>query len=268
MTSLVDAYAAFAVDLDGVIWRGGEIVDGAPAAVDGIRQRGKPLLFITNNGTLLPEDVARRLVDGGVEAHPGEVLTPTVVARSWIEEKSLIGEKVFVLGPGSLGDQLADLVEVVDGEGVSGIAGASMVLVGRDTAFDFARLHAAASAVREGARLVALNRDPTMPVPGGLEPGTGALVAAVEAASGGQAVILGKPESPMMREASRRLGSEDVLMVGDRPSSDVAAAREAGWDAALVLTGVAGDPPYEPPPDYVLASISRILQGARRYQGG
>lgn len=265
MALLVDAYEAFAVDLDGVIWRGEEIVDGAVGALGAVRERGKPLVFITNNGNLLPEDVARRLEERGVEAGAEEVLTPVLVARSWIEENGHRGSTVFVLGPGSVGDQLADLVQVVDGEQA---AGASVVLVGRDTQFDFARLDAAARAVRDGARLVSLNRDPTMPVPGGLEPGTGAVLAAVEAASGVEATILGKPEAPMMNEAARRLGPVAVLMIGDRPSSDVAAARRAGWDAALVLTGVAGDPPYEPAPNYLLDSIAGILEEAPRYQGG
>src|SRR5207253_11507090 len=134
-----------------------------------------------------------------------------------------------------------------------------VVFVARDLELTYARLAAASDAVRNGAACAASNRDNVMPGPGGFEPGTGAVLAAVEAASRRRAVSVGKPELPMMQAAAGVLGRDGVLMTGDRCDSDVAGARNIGWDAALVLTGVTrpGDPP-DPPPDHVLDTLADL----------
>ena len=89
-----------------------------------------------------------------------------------------------------------------------------------------------------GARsFLATGRDPTYPQPDGPWPGTGAILAAVEYASGRSAEIVGKPEPQLFQTALDRLGEGRTLVVGDRLDSDVAAAANAGLDAALVLSG-------------------------------
>ncbi len=94
---------------------------------------------------------------------------------------------------------------------------------------------------------------------GGMLPGTGSIVAAVEAASGRSATVLGKPEEPMMRAAAERLGRDKVLMIGDRLESDVAGAKSIGWDGALVLTGLKlTDGLMDPQPDHILTSLQSL----------
>lgn len=258
--SLLDRYSAFAVDLDGVVWRGDEMLEGGAEAIGAIRRAGKRVLFLTNNAGYLPAWIVERLARAGIEAHEPEILTSALVARRWLVQSGLAGEKAYVLaGPEVIG-QLDDLLEIVPVEPGTQV---SAVIVGRDLLFDFERLAAAADAVRAGAAFVAVNRDPVMPIGGGLRPGTGAILAAVEEASGRRATVLGKPEPPMMEAAVRILGREGVLMIGDRPESDVAGARLAGWDAALVLTGVTSpEARGEPAPDYVLESLRSILEEA------
>ena len=120
--------------------------------------------------------------------------------------------------------------------------------------FDYALLTAAMRAVRAGAKLVATNDDATYPDNDGLLPGTGALLAAVERASGVEAVVAGKPNAPMVDLVSNHLG-RDVhgVVVGDRPETDGRFAVALGYEFALVLTGVTGpdDLPVEPTPNSI-----------------
>lgn len=253
---ILDRYDGFAFDLDGVVWLASEILPDVPAAIQAVRDAGKRLLFLTNNASYLPSWIVERLLAGGIKVGEDEVLTSASAARAWIHREGLVGERAFVLGTKPVVDQLADLVEVVPVErGVK----VGLVFVARDIDLTYERLTAASDAVREGAAFAATNRDNVMPIPGGFEPGTGSILAAVEAASRRTAVALGKPELPMMQAAAERIGTHKVLMIGDRPDSDVAGARRIGWDAALVLTGVTGPgDPIDPRPDYILTTLAGL----------
>lgn len=254
--TLLERYDAFAFDLDGVIWLAHHIIPEAPAAIQAVRDAGKPLLFLTNNASYLPSWIVERLAEGGIALTEDEVLTSASAARSWIHREGLEGQRAFVLGTKPVVDQLADLLEVVP---VKRGTDVGVVFIARDLELTYERLAAASDAARNGAVFAASNRDNVMPIPGGFEPGTGAVLAAVEAASRRRAVALGKPELPMMQAAAERLGQRHVLMIGDRCDSDVAGAHAIGWDAALVLTGVTkpGDP-LDPEPEYVLTTLADL----------
>jgi HAD superfamily hydrolase (TIGR01450 family) len=258
-STLLDRYSAFALDLDGVVWRGATILPGAVEALNRIRSAGKKLLLLSNNASYHPSWVIERLGKEGAQIGEDEILTSMLVARRWIGERGLGGKRAFLLVPADVVGHLADVVDPVPVERGQEV---ELVLVGRDTAFSFERLAAAADAIRAGATFVSVNRDPTLPAEGGrLDPGTGSVLAAIETASGLSATVLGKPEQPMMEMGAEMLGVDGVLMVGDRLSSDIAGARNIGWDAALVLSGVT-DPshPLEPAPDYVLDSLAELVE--------
>lgn len=254
--TLLDRYAAFAIDLDGVIWRAGAILPDAPRAIAAIQAAGKPFLFLTNNASYLPSLIVSRLAGAGIKVGEDRVLTSAFAARSWVQREGLVGKRAFVLGTPPVVDQISDLLEVVPVErGVK----VDVVLVARDLELTYARLAAASDAVRAGAVFLASNRDHVMPTEDGFEPGTGSVLAAVETAGGRTAISLGKPELPMMQAAAERLGNTGVLMIGDRTDSDVAGARKIGWDAALVLTGVTKPGAVlDPVPDYVLATLADL----------
>ncbi len=258
---LLEEYDAFAVDLDGVVWRGEVLIEGAVEGLEAIRATGKPLLLLTNNGGYHPAEVVERLAHGGFQLAVEEVLTTSLVAREWIMGHGLRGASTFVLAPQTVAAQLADVVRIRYLE-----AGqtADLVLIGRDTELSYLRLGLAAAAVRAGASFLSLNKDPVMPVEnGGILPGTGSIVAAVEAASGRTATVLGKPEEPMMRAAAERIGYENVLMLGDRLESDILGAKRIGWDGALVLTGLTvTDDLLDPAPDYILTSLRSLALDA------
>ncbi|MEX2588496.1 MAG: HAD-IIA family hydrolase [Actinomycetota bacterium] len=256
---LLDRYRAFAIDLDGVVWRGGRLLEGAVEGLQAIAATGKPFILLTNNGAYRPSDVLERLNGPGIELTAEQVLTSAVVARKWIAGRELTGARSFILaGPNVVG-QLSDVLEVRPMEPGEQ---AEFVLVGRYEEFNYSRLAVAADSVRDGAAFLCLNRDPVMPVEGGrVVPGTGTIVAAMEVASGRPATVLGKPELPMMQAAADLVGTDGVLMIGDRVESDIAGARKIGWDGALVLTGLSvPDAVMDPAPDYVVSSLGAFAR--------
>lgn len=257
---LLDQYDAFAIDLDGVVWRGEVLIEGAVEGLKAIRATGKPMLVLTNNGGYRPDEVVERLAEGGFDLAPEEVLTTSLVAREWIIANGLRNAPAFVLAPQTVAAQLADILRIRYLE--AGQA-AEIVIVGRDTEFSYLRLGLAADAVRSGAAFLSLNKDPVMPIEnGGMLPGTGSIVAAVEAASGRAPTVLGKPETPMMRAAAERIGHDNVLMIGDRVESDIAGAKSIGWAGALVMTGLSvSGTVFDPQPDHLLISLKAVAEG-------
>ena len=141
---------------------------------------------------------------------------------------------------------------------------AEMVVVSGHRGFDYEELLTATRALQRGARLLATSRDPTMPMPGGAVPGTGAVLAAVETASGARAEIGGKPEPTCSSwPASESPAAERVAMVGDRVSSDIEGGRRAGLETILVLSGATSREEAEGrnarPPDHVVEDLAGLL---------
>jgi 4-nitrophenyl phosphatase len=245
---------ALVFDLDGVLWLGGQPIPGSAAAVATLRAGGHRVLFVTNNSASRVSEVERRLAAMGVPAE-GDVVTSSIAAASLVQP----GERVHVVGEAGLRDALEGRGAVLVDDGR-----ADTVVVGRDTGFDFAMLATASAVIREGARFIATNDDSTFPTAQGLEPGNGALVAAVATASGHEPIVAGKPHAPMAGVVRDLLGDGDITMVGDRPDTDGQFARALGGRFALVLSGVTtrADLPVTPEPDLVaddLAALAALL---------
>jgi 4-nitrophenyl phosphatase len=258
-----ERYRAFILDLDGVVYRGDEVVPGAPQAVEALRDTGRALVFLTNNSARTPGQVAGKLGSMGISASPEEVVTSAqaaapVVARRAEEESR--PRTAFVIGERGIREALAAQgIEVVDGEP----AEVGFVVVGWDRHLDYQKLRTASVLVGRGARLVATNADASYPAPGGdLWPGAGSLLAAVETASATRAEVVGKPHRPLFDVAVERAGTDDALVVGDRIETDIRGAAAAGLDAALVLTGAskAGDLlDHDAVPVMVLEGLGDVL---------
>ncbi len=276
--ALADDFDGLLIDLDGVVWIGREPVPGSPEALRALLAAGKELVFVTNNPTHPPADYAERLGGMGVEVGPERIVTAGMVAARLAADAAGDGA-AFVIGAEPLKEMVAAAIEarnaryasrsrhtyVLDAEHG---AEAAVVVVSGHRGFDFAELLAAKRALDQGAALVATSRDPTMPMPGGEWPGTGAVLAAVETASGKRAEIAGKPERHLFELALERLGAKEerngrVAMVGDRPSSDVAGGHNAGLATVLVLSGTSEAAEVaraEPAPDHVVADLAALLK--------
>ena len=225
------------LDLDGCVWVGENACDGAPEAVAALRAEGRSVRFLTNDVRHGPEDFVRKLWRLGFQAAVDEVISVGAAVQRLLAERG--GGAAYVIGSQALIDHVADAgMRVVNRTPFA--PRADVVVVGAHEDFGYGELRVAAQAVARGAQLIGATRDATFPMPDGLWPGTGSILAAVETAAGHQAdVVVGKPEPGMYDAARETLGPGRVLAVGDRLDIDVAGARRAGLDSALVLTGVA-----------------------------
>lgn len=214
---------------------------GAPETVAALRERGRTVIFLTNNSARTPQRVAEKLAGMGIPADPREVVTSAQAAATLIAGDGgagATGATAFVVGEEGVRSALAEAgIEVVDGAP----GRTDFVVVGWDRSADYDKLRTASVLVQRGARLVATNADASYPAPGGeLWPGAGALLAAVETATGVRAEVAGKPHRPLFDEAVRVAGTREALVIGDRIETDIEGAVNAELDAALVLSGAAG----------------------------
>ena len=262
--ALADRYDGLLVDLDGVVWIGREPVPGAPEALATLLGAGKPIVFVTNNPTHPPAEYAERLRGLGVETTPERIVTAGMVTARLAAEAAGPNGGAFVIGAAPLREMVAAAGAVpLDGEAG---AKAVVVVVSGHRDFDYAELRTAKRALDAGAALVATSRDPTMPMPGGEWPGTGAVLAAVETASGRRAEIGGKPERHLFEMALDAIdanGGDRVAMVGDRISSDIEGGRAAGLGTILVLSGTSDQKDAagaDQAPDHVIESLAALLE--------
>ena len=217
------------------MWLGGEPTPRAVEAIAAVREAGKRVAFATNDPRSGTEDFVTRLWGLGIQASLADVVTVGGAMQYRLAETRQ-GRTAFVIGTGAMRRHVADAgLRLLNATDLASRAEVVVVAGTEDLVYD--DLRNASLAVSRGADLVAAGRDPTYPQPDGPWPGTGAILAAVEYATGRTAEIVGKPEPALLLAAVDRLGEGRTLVVGDRLDSDVAAAQRAHLDAALVLTG-------------------------------
>jgi 4-nitrophenyl phosphatase len=233
-------------DLDGVLYRGERPMPGAVETVMRLRASGRRVVYATNNSTRTREDYVRHLRAFGLPCDLDDVVTSGHATARYMQNRKLHAERALILGADGLRTELRQ-AGVVSGEypvrpyreSPDG-APADMVIVGLDTSFSYDSLAEAHRALLAGAPFIAANKDLRYPVEDRLLPGAGAIVAALEAATGRIAVCVGKPEPFMFQEALQRTGvpGNEAMVVGDSLETDVLAAHRIGARGVLILTGV------------------------------
>ena len=261
LTPALIRYDHVLLDLDGCLWVGDEALDGAVDAVAALREAGKGIAFLTNDVRHAPEEFVRKLWRLGFQASVDEVLTCGAALQFVLAERSE-GGAAFVIGSQALVDHVADAgMRIVNNTEFA--TRADVVVAAGHDAFDYRELRIATQAVMRGAELIGVTRDRTFPMPDGPWPGSGAILAAVEEATGRRAErTVGKPEPDMYAAARDRLGEGRYLAVGDRLDIDVEGARRAGIDSALVLTGItprAEAASAVPRPTHVADSLAALV---------
>jgi glycerol 3-phosphatase-2 len=221
------------IDLDGVVWLAGQPIGDVATAVADLRGRGIRVVFATNNSAPTTDELLARLGRLGIEAAVADLATSAAAAASLLEP----GQSVKVLAEDGVLEALNER-----GVGVADDGPVDAAVVGWSHLFDFDLLAATAAAARASGRLIATNEDPNHPTPGGLVPGSGALLAAVATASGLTPEVAGKPHAPMATLMRDRFGFEDgdasVVVVGDQPRTDGRLAERLRVPFALVDSGV------------------------------
>lgn len=244
-------------DMDGVIYRGSHIIEGAQDFVSRMLSSGLPFLFLTNNSEQSGLDLQRKLEYRGIHGLSAGHFYTAAMATTLFLQRQKKDASVYVIGGGALSNELYNVGFSINE------THPDYVVVGKTGSFNFDMIKKAANLIRNGAKFIGTNPDMIDPVESGMEPACGTLLAAIEAASGKKPYIVGKPNALMMTIATQKLGvtPSDTIMIGDRMDTDIVGGMEAGMKTCLVLSGVTNkemlsDFPYRP--DHVFNNIGEI----------
>jgi 4-nitrophenyl phosphatase len=247
------------LDMDGVLWKGPQPIGDLKSIFDEISKRKLNVVMATNNATTSPVEYVNKLNALGVRVDLEQIITSGIATGAFLHEKYPQGGSIYILGEEGLQKTLQQYGFTISNDGVLA------VVVGMDRNLTYEKLSKASRLIREGAEFIATNSDRTFPTPEGLIPGAGAIVAAVEAATGQKPVVIGKPQVEMYRIALEYLGTspDKTLVVGDRIETDILGGQTLGCQTALVLSGVTDltfAESWEPAPDFIAKDLESLLE--------
>jgi 4-nitrophenyl phosphatase len=253
------AVRAVLFDMDGVLYRGKQRLDGAVELLEFLQQQGIPVACITNNASMSPAQYEEKLHGMGLLLRGDQVLTSALVTARYLRSSYPRGTHISMVGMRGLREAL-----FADGWFVEDDQAPELVVQGADFDLTYATLKRATLLIRAGARFIATNPDLTFPSEEGLIPGAGSIMTALAAATGVTPLVIGKPAPTMFTVAAELLGSPAAatLVIGDRLDTDIAGAQAAGMPSVLVLTGVStAEEAAAGPivPDLVVADLPALL---------
>jgi NagD protein len=251
----------YLIDMDGVLYRGTELIPGADYFVQQLRERDIPFRFLTNNSQRTRRDIVAKVARLGIEVTEEHVFTCAMATARFLAQQKP-GGTAFVIGEGGLLTALHENgYAVVDHD-------PDYVVVGEGRTFNLELVEVAVRLILGGAKLIATNLDPNCPTQNGVRPGCGAMVAMLEIATGVKAFSVGKPSPIMMRAARKELGltTDETTMIGDTMETDILGGVQLGFHTVLVLSGGTNQEDlqhYAYRPDIVvesLAEFSKLLE--------
>lgn len=226
-------YQGYLIDLDGTVYKGTEKIEAAITFVKELKERGLPYLFLTNNSTKHPSDVAEKLRDMDVPAGTEDVFTTSMATATYIAELKP-NARVYPIGEEGLIFALEEKGLTITDKNID------FVVMGLDREINYAKLAIGALAIRGGAEFIATNGDVALPTEQGFLPGAGSLISVLSVTTGVKPKFIGKPEGIIVEQALAVLGTskETTLMIGDNYHTDILAGINAGIDSLLVYSGV------------------------------
>jgi len=251
-------YKGYLIDLDGTMYRGEEQIEEASRFIEALKEKGIPYLFVTNNSTRKPEQVAEKLNRFNIPTTKEQVFTTSNATANYIKEQKE-NASVYMIGEEGLTHALEEVgLKITDDN-------PDFVVSGLDRDINYEKLAKACLAVRNGATFISTNGDIALPTERGLLPGNGSLTSVISVSTTVKPIFIGKPESIIMEQALKVLGvpKEDTLMVGDYYDTDILAGINTGIDTLLVHTGVTTKEMlsnYEVQPTYSVHSLEEWLQ--------
>lgn len=253
------------LDMDGVLWRGNEPMPGLADFFDTLRQHGIGFVMATNNASKTPQQYVAKLAQFGVSVSEEQIFTSAEATGDYLQRIYEPGVKAFVVGDVGLVTavrsrhfQLLSVDEVMGGET------AVFVVAGFNPHATYPQLAAGALLIQKGAHFIGTNPDLTFPSEYGPLPGAGSFLAFLQAATGVEPVVIGKPGPLIFQMAMEKLGGtpQNTAMVGDRLETDIAGGKAAGIQTILVLSGISqlGDIAQANglQPNYIFESIDQI----------
>jgi len=251
---------ALILDMDGVLWRDTEPIGDLNTIFKKIDQLGLHTSFATNNATRSIEQYVQKLQSFGVNAKPEQIVNSGIATARYLQQHFPSGGRVYIIGEEGLFATLGNYGFT------HSIEDPIAVVASLDRQVNYQKLKEATTFIRAGIPFIGTNPDPALPTPGGYIPGTGAILAALSAASGRKPEIMGKP-SPVMYQillSGMNIKAENALAVGDQMPTDIVAGIEAGCQTALVLTGVSTRETvdnFEFQPTCVVQDLAQLIDG-------
>lgn len=251
-------YKGYLIDLDGTMYKGTEKIEEAGQFVQKLNELNIPYLFVTNNSSRTPKQVADKLVSFDIPATEEQVFTTSMATANYIAEQKK-DASVYVIGE-------EGIKQAIEEKGLMfGQEDADFVVVGIDRDITYEKFAVGAIAIRQGAQFVSTNGDIAIPTERGLLPGNGSLTSVLTVTTTVKPTFIGKPESIIMEQAMRVIGTDlsETLMVGDNYDTDIMAGMNAGMDTLLVHTGVTTKEllqKYDKQPTYVIDSLSEWIE--------
>jgi arabinose operon protein AraL len=261
LESEADMLRGYIFDLDGTVYLGDRMIEGAAGAIQILRDRGDRVVFLTNKPIATRQSYVDKLNKMGIPATLSDVLNSSQIVARYLQSRLNEGEKVFVVGENPIFEELAEYgIPVTDDSEI-----ADYVVLSWDRDFTYDKLNSVYQAAIKGAVIIASNPDATCPLDGGQIPDTGTFIAALEVATGKSIdLVAGKPSLIAAEAAVAHLGLEyeQCFMVGDRLETDIRMANDSGMISVLVLTGVGTAEMAEMTlyrPRHIIPSIKNIV---------
>jgi 4-nitrophenyl phosphatase len=253
------------IDMDGVLWRGEQPMPGLADFFGFLREHQIKFTMVTNNASRTSEYYVKRLAGYGVEIVADEVITSAQATASYLAQQSEPGTPVYYIGEDGLGRALCESEFTLVDDNTT----PKYVVVGWDRELTYAKLAQATVYIFDGATFVATNPDRTWPSERGQLPGAGAILAALQAATGVEPIIIGKPSPLSLEMAMRRMGATApaTAMLGDRLETDILGGINAGVTTVLVLSGITSLDDLATSaiqPDLVFDDIAALTQAWQR----
>ncbi len=238
LTRQFPALKGLILDMDGVLWRGQQSIGSLPDIFSIIEEMGLKVAAVTNNAAQSIQEYQQKFASFGVNLNGNQIVTSASVTIAYLKEHFSIGTPIYVVGSKSLMKMVQDAGFYLSNNDTK--PKARVVIAGLDREITYERIHIASDLVRHGAKFIASNNDATFPIPNGLQPGAGVMVAAIQIASGIEPTVLGKPMPYPYEAALKYLACEphEAMGIGDRISTDIAGAQAAGCLTGFVCSGV------------------------------
>jgi 4-nitrophenyl phosphatase len=266
---------ALIIDMDGVLWHGNQPMPGLTDFFQTLRDQQIRFILATNNASLTQEQYVTKLAQMGVEVTRDEILTSSMATALYLSKHNNPAEsRVFVIGEDGAkqplldhGFTLTDLYELNDDKDNPNM-GAHIVVCGKDCTLTWDKLATATLNIRAGAQFIGTNADTTLPTERGLTHGNGAILAALQAATGVTPTIIGKPEPIIYQQALALLGVDptQTVAIGDRLETDILGAVRTGIRSLMVLSGVSTEEDFKTTdyqPTWVMPDIRAVTQALK-----
>ncbi len=259
MSSNRNSIKALILDMDGVLWRDTQPIGDLSALFHKIEGLGWKTVYVTNNATRSVNQYIVKLSSFGIKASQDQIINSGLATALYLQSKHPSGGPVFIIGEDGLFQTLGEFGFYQSDEEPFA------VIASLDRELTYEKLRLASNFIRAGVTFLGTNPDPSLPTADGYVPGTGSILAALEAAAKCKPRIMGKPSPAMYQIALSRLGIEpdEALVIGDQMPTDIAAGIEAGCQTALVLTGVSNESTvdsFDYRPTYIYPSLTQLIE--------